>query len=190
MARHLWGSYSKYCSIQYISIATRWGNLMYGRWCLHAQWWGYFNKMKVYFITWFKLKMYKQKVELNLKKEKMPEIFRKNWRKISGNFPENFQFFRGNFPAHITSLTLWSANHLPWYHAPAVCWRHATILVAHGTRVTQLYSDSAKLFVTVTNLAMPERTLFECREVRSYTVWHASATLQFPCIRQYLHWRH
>ena len=98
-----WGSYSKYCSIQYISIATRWGNLMYGRWCLHAQWWGYFNKMKVYFITWFKLKMYKQKVELNLKKEKMPEIFRKNWRKISGNFPENFQFFRGNFPAHITT---------------------------------------------------------------------------------------
>ena len=98
-----WGSYSKYCSIQYISIATRWGNLMYGRWCLHAQWWGYFNKMKVYFITWFKLKMYKQKVELNLKKEKMPEIFRKIFRKISGNFPENFQFFRGNFPAHITS---------------------------------------------------------------------------------------
>jgi hypothetical protein len=47
--------------------------------------------------------MYKQKVELNLKKEKMPEIFRKNWRKISGNFPENFQFFRGNFPAHITN---------------------------------------------------------------------------------------
>ena len=91
-----WGSYSKYCSIQYISIATRWGNLMYGRWCLHAQWWGYFNKMKVYFITWFKLKMYKQKVELNLKKEKN-----------AGNFPEklaeNFQFFRRNFPAYITN---------------------------------------------------------------------------------------
>ena len=77
---------------------------MYGRWCLHAQWWGYFNKMKVYFIIWFKLKMYKQKVELNLKKKKVPEIFRKNWRKISGNFPENFQFFRGNFPAHITTI--------------------------------------------------------------------------------------
>ena len=47
--------------------------------------------------------MNKQKVELNVKKKKVPEIFRKNWRKISGNFPENFQFFRGNFPAHITS---------------------------------------------------------------------------------------
>ena len=83
---------------------------MYGRWCLHAQWWGYFNKMKVYFITWFKLKMYKQKVELNLKKKKVPEIFRKNWRKISGNFPENFQFFRGNFPAHITNCRV-DINH-------------------------------------------------------------------------------
>jgi hypothetical protein len=37
--------------------------------------------------------------------EKMLEIFRKNKRKISGNFPENFQFFLGNFPAHIT---IWS----------------------------------------------------------------------------------
>ena len=86
-----WGSYSKYCSIQYISIATRWGNLMYGRWCLHAQWWGYFNKMKVYFITWFKLKMYKQKVEFNLKKEKnagnFPEKLAENFRKFSGKFP-------------------------------------------------------------------------------------------------------
>ena len=104
-----WGSYSKYCSIQYISIATRWGNLMYGRWCLHAQWWGYFNKMKVYFITWFKLKMYKQKVELNLKKEKMPEIFRKNWRKISNFSAEIFRLTSLIFPAHITSCS-WSST--------------------------------------------------------------------------------
>ena len=96
-----WGSYSKYCSIQYISIATRWGNLMYGRWCLHAQWWGYFNKMKVYFITWFKLKMYKQKVELNLKKRKK---CRKCSGKIGGKFPEIFRII-SNFSAEIFRLT-------------------------------------------------------------------------------------
>ena len=51
--------------------------------------------------------MYKQKLELNLKKEKsagnFPEKLAEDFRKISGNFPESFQFFRGNFPAHITS---------------------------------------------------------------------------------------
>ena len=107
-----WGSYSKYCSIQYISIATRWGNLMYGRWCLHAQWWGYFNKMKVYFITWFKLKMYKQKVELNLKKEKnagnFPEKLAENFRKFSGKFPIFPRKFSG------------SHHYLPLYHLCSV----------------------------------------------------------------------
>ena len=40
--------------------------------------------------------MYKQKVELNLKKEKNAGIFPEK-------LAENFQFFRENFPAHITT---------------------------------------------------------------------------------------